>query len=94
MARAISPRVVLALGVHTGGVLGKLLSEAIEAVDPGQAEGVAAVGAGRLHVIAFGIARQVMPSFLSYVLLRLESDVRWRRSSGWWAGAASASLST
>src|SRR5499427_9724251 len=67
---------MLALGVHTGGVLGKLLSEAIEAIDPGQAEGVAAVGAGRLHVIAFGIVPQIMPSFLSYVLLRLESDVR------------------
>jgi phosphonate transport system permease protein len=67
---------MLALGVHTGGVLGKLLSEAIEAIDPGQVEGVSAVGAGRLHVIAFGVVPQVMPSFLSYVLLRFESDIR------------------
>jgi phosphonate transport system permease protein len=67
---------MLALGVHTGGVLGKLLSEAVEAIDPGQVEGVAAVGAGRLHVIAFGVVPQVMPSFLSYVLLRFESDIR------------------
>ena len=67
---------MLALGIHTGGVLGKLLSETIEAIDPGQAEGVVAVGAGRLHVIAFGAVPQVMPNFLSYVLLRLESDVR------------------
>ena len=67
---------MLALGVHTGGVLGKLLSEAIEAIDPGQVEGVAAVGAGRLHVITFGVVPQVMPSFLSYVLLRFESDIR------------------
>lgn len=67
---------LLALGVHTGGVLGKLLSEAVEAIDPGQAEGVAAVGAGRLHVVAFGVVPQVLPSFLSYVLLRFESDIR------------------
>jgi len=67
---------MLALGIHTGGVLGKLLSETIEAIDPGQAEGVVAVGASRLHVIAFGVVPQVMPNFLSYVLLRLESDVR------------------
>jgi phosphonate transport system permease protein len=67
---------MLALGVHTGGVLGKLLSEAVEAIDPGQVEGVAAVGAGRLHVISFGVVPQVMPSFLSYVLLRFESDIR------------------
>ena len=43
---------MLALGVHTGGVLGKLLSETIEAIDPGQVEGVAAVGASRLHIIS------------------------------------------
>jgi phosphonate transport system permease protein len=67
---------MLALGVHTGGVLGKLLSETIEAIDPGQVEGVAATGAGRLHVIAFGVVPQVTPNLLSYVLLRFESDIR------------------
>ena len=67
---------MLALGIHTGGVLGKLLSETIEAIDPGQVEGVAAVGAGPLSVIAFGVAPQVMPNFISYVLLRFESDIR------------------
>jgi phosphonate transport system permease protein len=67
---------MLPLGIHTGGVLGKLLSEAIEAIDPGQVEGVAAVGALRLHVIGFGVVPQVLPNFLSYVLLRFESDIR------------------
>ena len=67
---------MLALGIHTGGVLGKLLSETIESVDPGQVEGVTAVGAGRLQVIVFGVVPQVLPNFLSYVLLRLESDIR------------------
>jgi phosphonate transport system permease protein len=67
---------MLALGIHTGGVLGKLFSETIESIDPGQVEGVAATGAGRLHVIAFGVAPQVMPNFLSYILLRFESDIR------------------
>jgi len=67
---------MLALGIHTGGVLAKLLSEAIESIEPGQVEGVAATGAGRLHVIAFGVVPQVLPNFLSYVLLRFESDIR------------------
>lgn len=67
---------MLALGIHTGGVLGKLLSETVEAIDPGQVEGVAATGATRLHVIAFGVIPQVIPNFLSYVLLRFESDIR------------------
>jgi phosphonate transport system permease protein len=67
---------MLALGIHTGGVLGKLLSETIEAVNPGQVEGVAAVGAPRLHVIGFGVVPQILPNFLSYILLRFESDIR------------------
>ena len=67
---------MLALGIHTGGVLGKLLSETIEAIDPGQVEGVAAAGAGPLHVVAFGVVPQIMPNFISYILLRFESDIR------------------
>jgi len=67
---------MLALGLHTGGVLGKLLSETVESIDPGQVEGVLAVGAGRLHVIAFGVIPQILPNFVSYVLLRFESDIR------------------
>jgi phosphonate transport system permease protein len=67
---------MLALGVHTGGVLGKLLSETIEAIDPGQVKGVAAVGASRLHIISFSVVPQVLPNFLSYILLRFESDIR------------------
>ncbi len=35
---------MLALGIHTGGVLGKLLSETIEGIDPGQAEAVLPLG--------------------------------------------------
>ena len=67
---------MLALGIHTGGVLGKLLSETIEAIDPGQVEGVTAVGASRLHVIGFGVVPQILPNFLSHILLRFESDIR------------------
>ncbi len=67
---------MLALGIHTGGVLAKLLGETIESIEPGQVEGVTATGAGRLHVIAFGVVPQVLPNFLSYVLLRFESDIR------------------
>lgn len=67
---------MLALGIHTGGVLGKLLSETVEAIDAGQVEGVAATGASRLHVVALGVVPQVLPNFISYVLLRFESDIR------------------
>jgi len=67
---------MLALAVHTGGVLGKLFSETVESIDPGQVEGVAAVGATRLQTIAFGVRPQVLPNCLSYIMLRFESDIR------------------
>jgi phosphonate transport system permease protein len=67
---------MLALGLHTGGVLGKLLSETVESIDPGQVEGVSAAGATGLQTIAFGVVPQILPNFVSYVLLRFESDIR------------------
>jgi phosphonate transport system permease protein len=45
---------MLALGIHTGGVLGKLLSETIEAIDPARPRASSRWARGRLHVIAFG----------------------------------------
>jgi phosphonate transport system permease protein len=67
---------VLALAVHTGGVLGKLISEAVEAVDPGPVEAISATGAGRLQVLSFAVVPQVAPHFVSYLLYRLETNVR------------------
>ena len=67
---------VLALAVHTAGVLGKLLSEAIESIDAGQVEAIEATGAGRMQVVAFAVAPQVAPLFVSYLLLRFETNVR------------------
>lgn len=67
---------VLALAVHSAGVLGKLLSEAIEAIDPGQVEAIEATGAGKMAVVSFAVAPQVAPLFVSYLLLRFETNVR------------------
>ncbi len=67
---------VLALAVHTFGILGKVISEAIEAIEPGQMEAVVASGAGNTQVISFSVLPQVMPLIVSYSLLRFESNVR------------------
>ena len=67
---------VMALALNTGGVLGKLFSEAVEAVDPRPVEGVRAVGAGRLHEIVWGVIPQVGPLWTSYALYRFESNAR------------------
>ena len=67
---------VLALFVHTSGILGKLFSEVVEAIDPRPVEGIRATGANRLEEIAYGVIPQVMPMWISYALYRFESNVR------------------
>jgi phosphonate transport system permease protein len=67
---------VLALWVHTTGVLAKLFSEAVEAIDPQPVEGVRATGANAIEEILYGVIPQVLPLWISYSLYRLESNVR------------------
>lgn len=67
---------VLALFIHTTGVLAKLFSEAVEAIEPGPIEGVKATGANKLEEIIYGVLPQVMPLWISYSLYRFESNVR------------------
>ena len=67
---------VLALWVHTTGILAKLFAEAVEAIDPHPVEGVRATGARGIEEIAYGVIPQVMPSWISFSLYRFESNVR------------------
>ncbi len=67
---------VLALWIHTTGVLAKLFSEAVEAIDPQPVEGIRSTGASALHEIVYGVIPQVMPLWISFTLYRLESNVR------------------
>jgi phosphonate transport system permease protein len=67
---------VLALFVHTTGVLAKLFSEAVEAIDAQPVEGIRATGANALEEIVYGIIPQVLPLWISYSLYRFESNVR------------------
>ena len=67
---------VLALALNTGGVLGKLFSEAVEAIDPKPVEGVRATGAAPLHEVVWGVLPQVGPLWTSYALYRFESNAR------------------
>lgn len=67
---------ILALGVHTAGVLSKLLSEGNEAIDPGPVEALTTTGAGFIKVLVYAVIPQTMPHFVSMALYRFESDVR------------------
>jgi len=67
---------VLALGAHTGGVLGKLFAEVLEDVDPQPIESLQSTGAGKLQILFYGIIPQVLPQFISYTLYRWEVNIR------------------
>jgi len=67
---------VLALWIHTSGVLAKLFSEAVEAIDHQPIEGIRSTGAGALHEIIYGVIPQVMPLWISFTLYRFESNIR------------------
>ena len=67
---------VMALWIHTTGVLAKLFAEAVEAIDPRPVEGVRATGANALEEILYGVIPQVLPFWISYSLYRFESNVR------------------
>jgi phosphonate transport system permease protein len=67
---------VMALAINTGGVLGKLFSEAVESIDNSPIEGVRATGATPMHEIAWGVLPQVAPLWTSYALYRFEANAR------------------
>ena len=67
---------VLALWIHTTGILAKLFSEAVEAIDPGPVEGIRSTGATRLQEIIYAVIPQVLPLWISFSLYRFESNVR------------------
>jgi phosphonate transport system permease protein len=67
---------VLAIAVSDFGAFGKLFSEAIEAADKTQVEGIRASGGSALHEIRFGLMPQVLPVIAGQVLYFIESNTR------------------
>lgn len=73
---------VLAIAVHTAGSLGKLFAEVNENVDPRPIEGVRASGGNWPMVVRLGVVPQALPNYASYLLLRLEINVRGASALG------------
>ena len=67
---------VFALAIHNIGIVAKLFSEAVEAIDPRPVEGIRATGATRLQEVVHGVIPQVMPLWSSFTLYRFETNVR------------------
>lgn len=66
----------LALGVHTGGVLGRLYAEALEEAPAGPVRTLRIAGSGRLGTALFGVLPQAAPQLIAYTLYRWEVNVR------------------
>ncbi len=67
---------VMAIFIHNTGIISKLFSEAVEAIDPRPVEGIKATGASYIQQIVFGVIPQVFPLWISFALYRLETNVR------------------
>ena len=67
---------ILALGLHSIGMLGKLIAESIENMDLSASESLIASGANKIQVLWFAVLPEVLPAFMSYTLYRFEISVR------------------
>jgi len=67
---------VLALGLHSIGMVGKFFAEAIEHVNQAPVEAARATGASSLQVVAYGILPQVLPQMADVAVYRWEYNFR------------------
>jgi len=67
---------VLALGLHSVGMVGKFFAEAVEHVDPRPLEAARAAGATEVQVIWHAILPQVLPQFIDITIYRWEYNFR------------------
>lgn len=67
---------VLALTVHTVGILGRLYSDVLEETEPGPPRALEAMGAGPVARYVYGVLPQSMPRILAFTLFRFEVNVR------------------
>jgi len=67
---------VLALGIHSVGMVGKFFAESIEHVDPKPIEAARAAGASPFQVIWHAVLPQVMPQLADTTIYRWEYNFR------------------
>lgn len=67
---------VLALALHSTGMVGKFYAEAIEHVDPKPMEAAVAAGASRFQVIMHSVLPQVLPQLADITIYRWEYHFR------------------
>jgi phosphonate transport system permease protein len=66
---------VLAVTTFSVGLIAKLFSEAIEAIDWGQVDALTATGANPIQVVLHGVVPQVTPYMVAHVLYTFEVNI-------------------
>ncbi|WP_407661231.1 phosphonate ABC transporter, permease protein PhnE [Frankia nepalensis] len=67
---------IMALAVHSVGMLGKLFADAIEESSPDPREAVRSTGAGPLRELVSGVLPQVVPSWIATFIYRIDINLR------------------
>ncbi|MEV1292145.1 phosphonate ABC transporter, permease protein PhnE [Pseudonocardia sp. NPDC049635] len=67
---------VLAMGLHSVGMVGKLYADAIEQIDEGPRTAVRSTGARRLQELVSGVLPQVLPALVATALHRFDINLR------------------
>ncbi|KRA24416.1 phosphate starvation-inducible protein PhoH [Microbacterium sp. Root61] len=67
---------ILAIGIHSIGMISKLFADAIEQIDEGPRRAIRAAGGTRLQEFTSGILPQVLPSWVATVLHRNDINLR------------------
>lgn len=67
---------ILAIGIHSIGMISKLFADAIEQIDEGPRLAIRAAGGSRLQEFTSGILPQVLPSWVATVLHRNDINLR------------------
>ncbi|MCK6614534.1 MAG: phosphonate ABC transporter, permease protein PhnE [Ignavibacteriaceae bacterium] len=67
---------MIALLVHTIASNAKLYSEAIEGIEEGPIEAIAATGANKMQIIWYAVVPQIVLPFLSFTIYRWDINVR------------------
>jgi phosphonate transport system permease protein len=67
---------ILAIGIHSIGMISKLFADAIEQIDEGPRTAIRATGGNRLQQFTAGVLPQVLPSWVATILHRNDINLR------------------
>lgn len=67
---------VMAIGINSIGMLGKLNAEIVENIDKGPLQALEAVGANKMEIFRYAVMPQILPELIATILYRFELNLR------------------